>query len=149
MVLLQFFLCSVRVSSTTIKRKICTPKFDVFSFVLRTRGTPSLAPLDPKMQKNIVYKTAYVTWCCYSLVVVNFGFPCLYFALSLGVRQSRFASFFLLPSPFLDAFTAHICRLHTYINICFAHIECHCKSRGVKTTRRQSVGPAGGNTASP
>ena len=51
-------------------------------------------------------------------------------------------SFFLLPSPFLDAFTAHICRLHTHINICFAHIECHCKSRGVKTTRRQSVGPA-------
>ena len=51
-------------------------------------------------------------------------------------------SFFLLPSPFLNAFTAHICRLHTHINICFAHIECHCKSRGVKTTRRQSVGPA-------
>jgi len=44
---------------TTIKRKICTPKFDVFRFVLRTRCTPSLAPLDPKMQKNIVYKTAY------------------------------------------------------------------------------------------
>ena len=51
-------------------------------------------------------------------------------------------SFFLLPSPFLNAFTAHICRLHTHINICFAHIECHSKSRGVKTTRRQSVGPA-------
>ena len=81
--------------STTIKRKICTPKFDVFSFVLRTRCTPSLAPLDPRMQKNIVYKTAYVTWCCYSLVVVNLGFPCLYFALSLGVRQSRFASLLL------------------------------------------------------
>ena len=44
--------------------------------------------------------------------------------------------------PFLNAFTAHVCRLHTHINICFAHIECHCKSRGVKTTRRQSVGPA-------
>ena len=80
-----------------VKRKICTPKFDVFSFVLRTRGTPSLAPLDPKMQKIIVYKTAYVTWCWFSLVVVNLGFPCLYFALSLGVRQSRFASL-LLPS---------------------------------------------------
>ena len=62
---------------TTIKRKICTPKFDVFSFVLRTPCTPSLAPLIPKMRKIIVYKTAYVTWCCYSLVVVNLGFPCL------------------------------------------------------------------------
>jgi len=44
------------------------------------------------MQKIIVYKTTHVTWCCYSLIVVKLGFPCLYFALYLGVRQSRFAS---------------------------------------------------------
>ena len=46
------------------------------------------APLDPKMQQKNVYKTVYVTWCCYSLVVVNLGFPCLYFALSLGVFET-------------------------------------------------------------
>ena len=75
--------------------KSCTPKFDVFSFVLHTRGTPSLAPLQSKMQKIIVHKTAHMTWWCYFLVVVNLGFPFLYFALSLGVRQSRFASLLL------------------------------------------------------
>ena len=39
---------SLSTLSTTIKRKICSPKFDVFSFVLRTRCTPSRAPLDSK-----------------------------------------------------------------------------------------------------
>jgi hypothetical protein len=69
------------------------------------------------MQKKIVYKTANVIWCCYFLAVVNLGFPFLYFALSLGARQSRFALLHVPPSlsPFLDAFTAHICRLHTHI----------------------------------
>jgi hypothetical protein len=39
------------------------------------------------MQKIIVYKTVYVTWCCYSLVVVVFSFDCLYNAFN-SVRQS-------------------------------------------------------------
>ena len=54
------------------------------------------------MQKNMVYKTAKVTWCrsCGSVVVL--GFPCLYILLykSLGgVRQNRFA---LLPLALLS-----------------------------------------------
>jgi hypothetical protein len=56
----------------------------------------------------MVYKPYYVTWCCSSMIVVNLGFPCLYFALSLTVvvvRQSRFAPW---PLSFLHAFTARI-----------------------------------------
>jgi hypothetical protein len=47
--------------SLLLKEKL-SPKFDVFSFLLRTRGTPSLAALDPKMQTIIVYKTAKCIW---------------------------------------------------------------------------------------
>jgi hypothetical protein len=89
------------------KKKNTPGKIDVFSFVLCTQGTPSLAPLHSNMRKIMVYKTAYVTWCCYSMIVVSLGFPCLYFALSLAVvvvRQSRFAPW---PLSFLHAFTAH------------------------------------------
>ena len=43
----------------------------------------------------MVYKTVQVIWCCSSMIIVVLGFPCLYFALYVGVRQSRFA--LLLP----------------------------------------------------
>jgi len=41
----------------------------------------------------MVYKTPQVTWCCPPMIVVVLGFLCLYFALYLGIRQSRFALF--------------------------------------------------------
>ena len=40
-----------------------------------------------KDAKHYCLQNGNATWCCYPLVVVNLGFPCLYFALSLGVRQ--------------------------------------------------------------
>ena len=42
----------------------------------------------------MAYKPYHVTWCCSSMIVVNLGFACVYFASSLAVvvvRQSRFA----------------------------------------------------------
>ena len=68
------------------KKKNTPGKIDVFSFVLCTQGTPSLAPLHSNMRKIMVYKTAYVTWCCYSMIVVSLGFPCLYNAFYMFVK---------------------------------------------------------------
>lgn len=97
-----------------INSEMCPGKIDVSSFVLCIRGTPSLAPPRSKMQKIIVYKN----WSCSTMIVVNLGFPCLYFALSRAspasccefggpvplflhyllamvvVRQSRFKTYF-------------------------------------------------------
>jgi len=44
--------CGLHSLVTTIKRKICTPKFDVFSFVLRTPCTPVTCTPGPKDAKN-------------------------------------------------------------------------------------------------
>ena len=44
--------------------------------------------------------------------------------------------FFLLPSPLLDAFTAHMPSPHAHY-IYFDHMKCHCKERDVKTAREQ------------
>jgi len=47
--------------------------------------------------------------------VVVLGFPCLYFALLVVVRQSRFALLLPLALSFIDDFTARIFPLHTHI----------------------------------
>ena len=86
---------------------------------LRSLHTMPIFPCTPDA-KNVVHKTAKVTWWWSSMFVVVLAFPCLYLALyllALGVRQSRYT-----PAPrhlfiSLCCFTAHICPLHMHIHM--------------------------------
>ena len=89
---------------------------EVFSFVLRAQTTTALARPTTKMHQNTIYNTAQLTQWRFVVVGVDLGFECLYIAsYRVFVKAVSPPSFFLLPSPVLDAFTAHICPLHTHI----------------------------------
>jgi hypothetical protein len=62
------------------------------------------------------------------VLVVALSFPCLYFALYLAVRQSRFALLLHLALSFINDFTAHIFPLHTHIT--YTLTTCNAIARG-------------------